>query len=149
MGILSLITGKHFDEQDDDEQQAEAYLREQTPDEQHITALVRHYAIEEVTDDIEWRAGIKLSDEQTVRIVQKLRNEYGCGPIAEYNKPGYISPEDYPEDQAAQQAYYDERNAVRASGRSYAEWVVGGETDEERDEADNSGGGFFGWLFGR
>lgn len=130
MSILSLITGKHFDERDDDEQRAEGYLRSQTSNEQHITALVRHYAIEEVTDDIERRAGIKLSDEQTVRVVQKLRDEYGCGPIAEYNLPGYIDSNDYPEDQAAQQAYYDARNA-------------------RREESSESEGGFFGWLFGR
>lgn len=67
---------------------AETYLSEKCSEE-HITALVRHYAIPEVTDDIRRFAGVNISDDQTVKIVQGLRDQYGLGPIKPYNMPGF------------------------------------------------------------
>ena len=123
MGLLGFLFGNN-DSSQEDLATAEEYLREQSSDE-HITALVRHYAIEEVTDDIERRAGISLRDQETVGIVQKLRSEYGMPSIDEWNMPGYVDPSDYPEDQEERSAQIAER------------------------EREQSGGGFFGWLLGR
>lgn len=53
------------------------------------TCLYRHYCISE-TQLIVWQfTGIKLSDRQTIAIVQRLRYQHRLGPIAEYNLPGY------------------------------------------------------------
>lgn len=60
---------------------AESYIREQT-------ALYRHYAIAEVCFSLE-QAGIPISEDQAVSLVQKIRDEQGMGPIAPYNMPGY------------------------------------------------------------
>lgn len=105
---------------------AEDWLREDC-NEEHISALVRHYAIAEVTDEIERVTGVQIRDQETTKIVQKLRDEYGCGPIAEYNLPGYVDPDDYPEDQEASREY----NAERA----------------ERDEEIEPKRRLLGWLF--
>lgn len=124
MSILSRLFGN------DDMETAEAYLRGDD-DPNHISALIRHYPAGETSDAIERETGVRLTDHETAKLVQKLRDEYGCGPIAEYNLPGYVDPTDYPEDQQDQMDY----NATR----------------EERDADIESerGGGFFGWLFGK
>jgi hypothetical protein len=121
MGLLGFLFGNN-DSSQEDLDVAETYLREQSSD-GIITPLVRHYAIEEVTDDIERRAGVSLRDSETAEIVQKLRNQYDMGPIDEWNMPGYVDADDYPEDQ-------EERRTQIA-------------------EREQSGGGFIGWLFGR
>lgn len=133
MGILDFITGKHFDEQTEEEQQAEEYiLQDCTEDGSHVSALVRHYHVSETADILERHAGVRLTDAQTGNIVQRLRDKYGMGPIDEYNQPGYVDPDDYPEDQEAQR----EVNASRS------------ERDAEIIE-EQRGGGFLGWLFGK
>jgi hypothetical protein len=125
MSLFGFLFGDDNHSSEEDLTTAEEYLREQSSDEQHITALVRHYAVEEVTDDIERRTGVSLYDDETVGIVQKLRSEYGMGPIDEYNMPGYVDLSDYPEDQEERRTQVAER------------------------EEEQSGGGFIGWLFGR
>jgi len=124
---------KHLDEQTEEEQRAEEYILEDcTEDGSRVSALVRHYAVGETADILERHAGVRLTDTQTANVVQRLRDRYGMGPIDEHNQPGYVDPDDYPDDQDQQRQY----NADR----------------EERDAEisnEQSGGGFFGWLFGR
>ena len=116
------------------EQIAESYLRSMC-DENATPGSIRHYMIEEVTDSIEFHTGVSLRDDQTVKVVQRIRDDYGYGPIAEHNLPGYASSDDYsnyPEELAerqAQNASREERNA--------------------RIAEEQSSGGFIGWLFGR
>jgi hypothetical protein len=116
-----------------DEQIAESYLRSMC-DEEYTPGSIRHYMIEEVTDDIERKTGIALRDDQTVEVVQRIRDDYGYGPIAESNLPCYVNPDDYPDypeelaERQAQVAEREQRNAQIAE--------------------EQSGGGFFGWLFG-
>lgn len=112
------------------EEIAEDYIRGECEDENHISALVRHYPVGETSDIIEQFTGARLTDQQTARVVQKLRDEYGCGPIDEWNLPGYVDPDDYPHDQDDQRAYHAGREARDA------------EIEAER-------GGLLGWLFGR
>src|SRR5260370_37475116 len=123
MGLMSWLTGSSSSGIED-LTTAEEYLSAKCSDE-HITALVRHYQIEEVTDDIQRFAGASLRDSETAQVVQKLRDKYGMGLIADYNMPGYIDPDDYPEDQA------DRREQIA------------------QREQEQSGGGFIGWLLGR
>src|SRR5579859_7831395 len=85
------------DQQSSNYEVAEAWLREQS-DDQRITALVRHYDIAEVTDHIHSFAGVQINDEETVEIVSKLRREYGVRPLQCHEMPGYISPDEDPED---------------------------------------------------
>lgn len=68
---------------------AEAYIKQDCQD-GHISALVRHYHVSETADIISQFAGVDLSDDETAAIIQGLRNEYGLGPIADYNMPGYV-----------------------------------------------------------
>ncbi|HEX7737208.1 MAG TPA: hypothetical protein VF458_20350 [Ktedonobacteraceae bacterium] len=82
---------------------AEAFIEEQS-------CLYRHYAIEEVTDSIARHTGVSLNDEQTAAIVQGIRDRCGMGPIDEWNMPGFVDPDDYPEDQEARRAQIAERN---------------------------------------
>lgn len=72
----------------EDLETAQEYLSSQCS-EDHITALVRHYAIEEVTEDIQRRTGARINHDDTVKIVQGLRDQYGMGPIKPYNMPGF------------------------------------------------------------
>ncbi len=65
---------------------AEACIREQAP-------LYRHYHISEVEAVVCQFAGIELTDAEAVEIVQRIRDEYGMGPIADYNMPGYVEEE--------------------------------------------------------
>ncbi len=118
-----------------DEQAAESYLRSDC-DEDYTPGTIRHYCIPEVTDDIERQTGIRLTDHQTAHVVQRIRNDYGYGPIAEHNMPGYANPDDYPdypEEYAEVVAY----NAGR-EGR-----------DAEVETEQQSSGGLLGWLLGR
>ncbi len=124
MGLREFLFGGPVQSSEKDLAAAEEYLSSKCSNE-HITALVRHYAVGEVTDDIERFAGVSLNDGETTEIVQKLRNQYGMGPISEGNMPGYVDPDDYPEDQADQRTYNEQR------------------------EYEQSSGGFIGWLFGR
>lgn len=118
MGLFDFLTGKHLDEQTEEEQ-AEQYL-----DSDDASPLVRGYVIEEVTDHIEDATGLHLTDEQTTRIVSKLRRKHGIRPLQEWEQAGYISPEETPEDQAEMRAYINERNAVRATGQNYVEYLA-------------------------
>jgi len=45
----------------------------------------------------QWK-DVDLTEQEAVSIVQKIRNEKGMGPIADYNMPGYVSSEE--EDEA-------------------------------------------------
>lgn len=65
---------------------AEEYIR-QDCDETHISALVRHYRISETTASIARQTGVELQDSETAQIVQSIRDEYGLGPIEDYNQP--------------------------------------------------------------
>jgi len=56
-------------------------------------ALYRHYCISEVQVVVSQFAGIDLTDDEAVEIVQKIRDEHRMGPIADYNMPGYIEEE--------------------------------------------------------
>ena len=105
-----------------DMETAENYIREQSED--RPSALIRHYCIGETTDILEQFAGVKLADQDTVQIIQKLRNEHGYGPIDDYNLPGYIDPESCPEDYTAEEL----------------------EAKATREEEQASRGGFFSWL---
>lgn len=116
-----------------DEAIAEAYIRSECEDENHISALVRHYHVSETTGIIEQLTGARLTDQQTTRIVQKLRDEYGMGPIDEGNLPGSVDPDDTPEDQEYTRALNAQRQARDA------------EIEAEQQER----GGLLGWLFGR
>lgn len=96
-----------------DEQIAEAYLREDC-DENYTPGSIRHYMIEEVTDDIERKTGVSLRDDQTVKIVQRIRDDYGYGPIQDFNMPGHVDEtddEEYQAERRAQVAERDQRNA--------------------------------------
>lgn len=53
------------------------------------TSLYRHYAISDVQDCVLQFKGVNMTSEQTVALVQSLRDKHGLGPIAEYNLPGY------------------------------------------------------------
>lgn len=129
MGILDWLLGSS------DEQAAENYLRTTECDGDYTSGAIRHYKIEEVTDDIERKTGISLRDEQTVKIVQRIRNDYGYGPIAESNLPGYANPDDYP-DYPEEYAELVQQNAERA------------ERNARVAEEQGRGGGLLGWLFG-
>jgi len=117
------------------EQIAEDYLRTTECDGEYTSGAIRHYKIEEVTDGIERKTGISLRDDQTAAIVQRIRDDYGYGPIAESNLPGYANPADYPD-------YPGE----------YAELVAPNSEREERNaqiaEEQSRSGGFLNWLFG-
>jgi hypothetical protein len=131
MGLLDWLRGPS------DEQIVENYLRTTECDGEYTSGAIRHYMIEEVTDDIERKTGIALRDDQTAKVVQRIRDDYGYGPIAEHNMPGYANSDDYPD--------YPEE---------YAELVVQNAEREERntriaEEQGQSGGGFLGWLLGR
>lgn len=76
-----------------DEQIAEEYIREDCDDD-HISALVRHYHVDETTDIVQRFTGVSLTGEQTASIVQKVRDEYGLGPIDEWNQPGYVAEDE-------------------------------------------------------
>lgn len=119
MGLFDFITGKHMDEQTEEEQ-AEQYLESEGDG---VSPLVRGYVIEEVTDHIEDATGLHLSDEQTTRIVSKLRRKHGVRPLQEWEQAGYIDPSEYPEDQAAMRARSEERNEVRGRGENYVEYL--------------------------
>lgn len=119
MGLFDFITGKHMDEQTEEEQ-AEQYLESEGDG---VSPLVRGYVIEEVTDHIEDATGLHLSDEQTTRIVSKLRRKHGVQPLQEWEQAGYIDPSEYPEDQAAMRARSEERNEVRGRGENYVEYL--------------------------
>lgn len=79
--LLSIFRGKstHL-------QTAEAFIREQDP-------LYRHYSISEVISHVKQFLHIELTDNEAVSIVQKIRDEYGMGPISDYNMPGYVEEE--------------------------------------------------------
>ena len=117
-----------------DEQIAEEHLRSMC-DENYTPGSIRHYMIEEVMDSIEFHTGVSLRDDQTVKVVQRIRDDYGYGPIAESNLPYYVNSDDYPDypeepaERQAQNAEREERNA--------------------RIAEEQSRGGFIGWLFGR
>lgn len=115
MGLFNWLFGESVQSSEEDLTIAEEYLSSQCSDE-HITALVRHYAVTEVTDDIERFTGARLNDGDTVKIVQGLRDKYGMGPIADYNLPGYVCPEDQVEDQEERTAYYRDREIERREG---------------------------------
>jgi hypothetical protein len=125
MGLFDWLRGPS------DEQIAEEYIRQDCND-THISALVRHYDVEVTTDIVAQFTGVSLRDEQTAGVVQKLRNEYGLGPIAEHNMPGYVDPDDYPEDQEERRTYLAEREGRNA----------------QVAEEQSRGGGLLGWLFG-
>jgi hypothetical protein len=131
MGLLDWLRGPS------EEQIAEAYLREGC-DENYTPGSIRHYIVEEVTDDIERQTGIALRDDQTVRIVQRIRDDYGYGPIAESNLPGYANPDDYP-DYPEEYAELVAHNAERAERNAQI----------AAEQEQSSGGGFLGWLLGR
>jgi hypothetical protein len=65
---------------------AEACIREQAP-------LYRQYHISEVQVVVCQFAGIELTDDEAVEIVQSIRDEYNMGPIADYNMPGFVDEE--------------------------------------------------------
>jgi alpha-galactosidase/6-phospho-beta-glucosidase family protein len=57
------------------------------------TALYRHYNIRGVQDILKGNIGnqgciANLDDNQVIEIVQRVRSEYGMGPIAYHNLPG-------------------------------------------------------------
>lgn len=56
-------------------------------------SLYRHYCISEVQSNVKQFTGVGITDAEAVEIVQKIRDEYGIGPIADYNMPGYIEEE--------------------------------------------------------
>src|SRR5690348_6923509 len=93
-----------------DEEIAEEYLRGECEPGVYYPGSIRHYHVSEVADNIERQTGARLTDAQTTRIVQKIRNEAGMGPIDAWNMPGYVDPDDYPEDQENTRVY----NANRA-----------------------------------
>jgi len=76
---FSFFSGRQHNDNDD---KAEGYIRDQS-------CLYRHYCIPEVQNSVQQFTGVVLSDDQAVDIVQKIRNERGMGPIADYNLPGY------------------------------------------------------------
>lgn len=84
MGLFGF--GKQPASSDDALSTAENYLR-QDCDETHISALVRHYHVEEVTDSIARQTGVDLYDSETAQLVQTIRDEYNLGPIEEHNQP--------------------------------------------------------------
>jgi hypothetical protein len=59
-------------------QQAETYIREHT-------ALYRHYCISEVRRGVRQFTGVALSRDEAIEVVQRIRDEYSMGPIADYN----------------------------------------------------------------
>lgn len=123
----------HYDQdKQDDMATAEAYIREGC-DKKHISALVRHYHVSETNEHIERFSGARITDRQAADLVQKIRDEYGLGPIKDYNMPGYVDPSDDAEDQEDQRSY----NAYRDAR----------DTDVEHEQS--GGGGLLGWLFGR
>lgn len=61
---------------------AEDYIRSQPP-------LYRHYHIDEVQSDVQLHGGVKLTAEETIAIVQAIRDELNMGPIKVYNLPGF------------------------------------------------------------
>jgi len=56
-------------------------------------SLYRHYCISEVRSNVKQFTGVGITDTEAVSIVQKIRDEYGMGPIADYSMPGYIEEE--------------------------------------------------------
>jgi len=64
-------------------QRAENFIEQET-------CLYRHYAIDQTQLAVEQFTGVKLTDDQAVEIIQKLRNQHGMGPIEDYNMPGYV-----------------------------------------------------------
>ncbi|HEU5377186.1 MAG TPA: hypothetical protein VFV38_17275, partial [Ktedonobacteraceae bacterium] len=67
--------------------------------------------VSETNQHIEHFSGARITDQQAADLVQKIRDEYSLGPIAEYNMPGYVDSDDYPEDQEDQREYNAERAA--------------------------------------
>lgn len=94
MTLLSKLFTRHQGSKPNDNRLsiAEAYIRDQT-------CLYRHYNIKAVQDSLrDNRAGrpnVYLTDGEAVAIVQKIRNEKGMGPIADYNMPGYVDPDEF------------------------------------------------------
>src|SRR5260370_13298658 len=87
MGLREFFFGGPVQSSAEDLATAEEYLSSKCSEE-HITALVRHYAVGEVTDDIERFAGVALNDQETAGIVQKLRDQHAMGPITAGNMTG-------------------------------------------------------------
>lgn len=57
---------------------AEAFIRENT-------ALYRHYCIPEVRRSVAQFTGVQLSRKNAIALVQKIRDEFGMGPIAKHH----------------------------------------------------------------
>lgn len=57
------------------------------------SCLWRHYHINEVVRAVEGGTGYRFSEDEVVRMVQRIRNEHGAGPIAYYHLPGYSEEE--------------------------------------------------------
>lgn len=127
MGLLSSLFGRQSDEEI-----AEEYLWSLCPDENDISSLVRHYDVGETARIVEQFSGARVTREQTTRIVQDIRNHYGMGPIDEWNMPGYEDPDAWPETREEERRWNDDCAARDAE-----------------IEAEQRGGGFLGWLFGR
>lgn len=89
MSLLKLLFGGS-----DDVTTAAAYLDTVCSDENHVSSLVRHYRIDEVTDQIERQTGARINDSDTAALVQRVRDCYDMGPIADYNLPGYVGDDD-------------------------------------------------------
>jgi hypothetical protein len=62
---------------------AEQFIRDNT-------ALYRHYCISEVQAIVKQFTKVSLTDNEAVKIVQRIRDEKGLGPIADYNLPEYV-----------------------------------------------------------
>jgi hypothetical protein len=129
MGLLSWFLGSS------DEEIAEDYLRAPCT-EDDTPGSIRHYRVEEVTDMVELHTGARLTDDQTAAVIQRIRDDYGMGPIAESNMSGYANADDYPDypeefaECVAQNAERDQRNA------------------QISEEPSHRSGGFLGWLLG-
>lgn len=136
MGLFDLFR-RSSDEGPSDVEIAEDYLRSLSPDDQHITALVRHYNASAIADSVERFAGALITDAQAVEIVERLRAEFGMPPMDEWNRPGFVDPGDYPADQADQVAYNASRSARDA------------EIEAEQSSGGDDDGGFLGRVLGK
>jgi hypothetical protein len=72
-----------------DEQVAEDYIMQDcTPDGSHVSALARHYHVDETSRILQQFAGVSLTGEQTESVVQRVRDRYNMGPIDDGNRTG-------------------------------------------------------------
>ena len=86
-GFFSKLFGLDSDTQQENRlDQAESYVESQWK-----SGLTRHYNARGVCDSVEWRTGVKLTPDEAIEVVEKVRARHGWG---RRDHSSYFPPDD-------------------------------------------------------